>query len=329
MVSGQYAISGLPTVYEEDEKAVTLEICLEDPVMGVEVTLKYGVLEDLDVITRCAVIKNTGSKTVFISKAYSATIDFLSGDFELLHFQGRHTMERNLERIPVIHGSQTFGSLRGTSSHQHNPFFILAEKGTTEDFGSCYGMSFLYSGNFRFEIEKDQFQQTRMQMGIQDEIFDYPLDSGNMFHTPEVAMSYTSQGLATLSHIYHRLIRYHVCWGKYKTARRSVLINSWEAAYMDFDEEKIISIAKQASEIGVEMFVLDDGWFANRDTDNSGLGDWYVNKNKISSSPAWNFFWLPDQCSRFPRICRPKPSDRQGNRDQHQKRGSDGWMFWI
>lgn len=286
MVSGKYAISGLPAVYEEDEKAVTLEICLEDPVMGVEVTLKYGVLEDLDVITRCAVIKNTGSKMVFISKAYSATIDFLSGDFELLHFQGRHTMERNLERIPVIHGSQTFGSLRGTSSHQHNPFFILAEKGTTEDFGSCYGMSFLYSGNFRFEIEKDQFQQTRMQMGIQDEMFDYPLDSGNMFHTPEVAMSYTSQGLAALSHIYHRLIRYHVCRGKYKTARRPVLINSWEAAYMDFDEEKIISIAKQASGIGVEMFVLDDGWFANRDTDNSGLGDWYVNKKKISSSLA-------------------------------------------
>lgn len=286
MIKGKYAIPGLPAVYEEEEKAFTLEVCLADPVMGVEVTLKYGILENLDVITRCAVIKNTGKGTVFITKVYSAVLDFLGGDFDLLHFQGRHTMERNLERIPVIHGSQTFGSLRGTSSHQHNPFCILADRETTEDFGGCYGMCFLYSGNFRFEVEKDQFQQIRMQIGLQDEMFDYPLAAGEIFHTPETAMAYTSQGLAALSHIYHELIRYHVCRGKYKTARRPVLINSWEAAYFDFDRKKIMDLAKQASDLGVEMLVLDDGWFGNRDTDNSGLGDWYVNEKKLGGTLA-------------------------------------------
>ena len=294
---GKYSIPGLPAVYEnetaigrtvketdDDGSVYTLEICLADEAQGIEVILKYGVFIELDVITRSAVIRNTGAETVYIEKAGSACLDFLTGEFDLLHFYGRHAMERSLERIPVIHGNQSFGSRRGASSHQHNPFFILAEKETTEDFGSCYGMSFLYSGNFKFEVEKDQFHQTRMQMGILDEMFEYDLQPGGIFYLPEVAMSYSANGLSAMSHIYHELIRAHVCRGHYKQSRRPVLLNNWEATYFDFDGDKIIEIAEQAAELGVEMLVLDDGWFGKRDTDDSGLGDWYVNEKKLGGT---------------------------------------------
>ena len=278
----KYSIPGLPAVYaEKEDGAYTVNVVLEDSLFGLEVTLRYGVLPELDVITRSVIVKNNGERPIHLTKVYSAAMDFLTGDFELLHFHGRHAMERMEERIPVIYGNQSFGSRRGTSSHQQNPFFILAEKETTEDFGACYGMSMLYSGNFKCEVEKDQFGQTRMQIGLLDEMFEYPLEPGKAFYTPEVAMAYSENGLTALSHIYHKLIRYHICRGQYKTARRPVLINNWEATYMDFNGDKIVEIAKQAAELGVEMLVLDDGWFGSRDTDNSGLGDWVVNEDKM------------------------------------------------
>ena len=281
MKSGKYSIPGLPAVYADEKEAYTAEILLADERLGLEVLLRYGVLPGLDVITRSVVVRNGGNKTVFINKVYSACIDFLSGNYELLHFYGRHTMERNLERIPVIHGNQRFGSRRGMSSHQHNPFFILADEETTEECGSCYGMSFLYSGNFSFEAEKDQYYQTRIQMGLPDEMFDYPLEPGREFYSPETAIAYTSGGLSTLSHIYHDLIREHICRGKYKNTARPVLVNNWEATYLEFDGDKIIDIARQAAELDIDMLVLDDGWFGERDTDNSGLRDWIVNEEKL------------------------------------------------
>lgn len=283
-LKGKYAIPGLPCVYAKEDEAQTLEVVLRDERSHVEVTLKYGVLPEPDVITRSAVIKNCGEETIYIDKAYSAALDFVQGKFGLLHFYGRHAMERNLERTPVIHGSQSFGSRRGASSHQHNPFFILADEHACEDAGDCYGMSLLYSGNFGFEVEGDQFDQTRMQMGISDEMLDYPLSAGESFYTPEVALAYTAKGFAALSHIFHRLIRYHICRGKYKTVRRPVLINNWEATYMQFDGKKLIDIAEQAARLGVEMFVLDDGWFGNRDHDDKALGDWYVNEEKLGGT---------------------------------------------
>lgn len=264
--------------------AYTVEITLADPAAGAQAVLKYGVLPELDVITRSAIITNTGTGNIYINKAFSATLDFLRGDYDLLHFHGRHTMERNLERVPVMHGKQSFGSRRGTSSHQHNPFAILAERGTTEDAGGCYGMLLLYSGNFSFEAEQDQYRQTRMQMGMLDEMMDYPLVPGECMYTPEAAMVYSSDGLAALSHIYHETIRNHVCRGIYKNARRPVLINNWEATYFHFTGEKIVKLAEQAAELGVEMLVLDDGWFGKRDDDNSGLGDWTVNEKKLGGT---------------------------------------------
>lgn len=265
-------------------EAYTVEITLADRNAGVEVLLKYGVLPELDVITRSAVIKNTGAGKIYINKAFSSTLDFLRGDYDLLHFHGRHTMERNLERVPVMHGKQSFGSRRGTSSHQHNPFVILAERGATEDAGGCYGMSLLYSGNFSFEAEQDQYRQTRMQIGMLDEMMDYPLAPQECLYTPEAAMAYSAHGLAALSHIYHEMIRNHVCRGIYKNARRPVLINNWEATYFHFTGENILKLAEQAAELGVEMLVLDDGWFGKRDDDNSGLGDWTVNEKKLGGT---------------------------------------------
>ena len=282
VTKGKYSIPGLPAVYaDESSGAYTVNVILEDALLGIEVTLRYGVLPELDVITRSAVVKNTGNHLLYITKVYSAAMDFLSGEFDILHFHGRHAMERMEERVPVIFGNQSFGSRRGTSSHQQNPFFILADTETTEDYGSCYGMSMLYSGNFKLEVEKDQIGQTRMEMGLLDEMLEYSLEQGKEFYTPEVAMAYSQNGLTSLSHLYHKLIRYHVCRGKYKTSRRPILINNWEATYMNFNGDKIIDIAKQAAELGVEMLVLDDGWFGNRNSDNSGLGDWVVNEEKM------------------------------------------------
>lgn len=278
---GKYQIPGLPAVYADKDEAYTVEIFLEDEISGAEVVLKYGVLPELDVITRSTVVRNKGVKKLYINKVYSAVLDFLTGEFDLIHFYGRHAMERNEERIALVHGNQGFGSRRGTSSHQHNPFFILAESDTTERCGGCYGMSLLYSGNFWFEAETDQYEQTRVQIGMLPEMFDYPLQPGEEFFSPEAALAYTNEGLSTLSHIYHKLIRNHVCRGKFRDLRRPILINNWEATYLDFDGNKILDIARQAVELGVEMFVLDDGWFGKRDSDNSGLGDWWVNEEKL------------------------------------------------
>lgn len=280
VVKGKYELPGLPAVHAR-EGAETLEVVLADRAGGVEVTLLYGVLEDSDVITRAARIRNTGSGTVWIEKAASCSLDVLYGDYDLIHFHGRHGMERQLERSPLQHADCVLQSRRGASSHQQNPFFILAEHSAGEENGECYGFSLLYSGNFKAEAGIDQFQQTRAVLGLSDECFSWKLEPGEEFYTPEAAMCYCASGLSGLSQQYHWLIRRHVCRGPWQTAPRPVLINSWETAYMDFDGEKIFGIAEQAAELGVEMLVLDDGWFGKRDDDYSGLGDWTVNEEKL------------------------------------------------
>lgn len=281
IIPGKYSIPGLPAVFAAENEAYTAEIVLEDEASQAEIVLKYGVLPDLDIITRSTVVRNRGNRMLYIDKVNSACLDFLSGDYDLIHFYGRHAMERNMERVPVSHTRQDFSSRRGTSSHQHNPFFILADKETTEDHGSCYGMMLLYSGNFSCEAEKDQYHQTRIQTGLLDEMFDYPLAPGEEFYSPEAALAFTDKGLTQLSHKYHRLIREHVVRGKYKAGKRPVLLNNWEATYFEFTGDQIIEIGRQAAELGVDMLVLDDGWFGVRDTDNSGLGDWCVNEEKL------------------------------------------------
>ena len=284
IAAGKYTLKGLPFVRAEENEAETLKIILEDPVTKVELRLLYGVLEKEDIITRSVIIKNAGKAPVTVKKAQSACLDFLHGDYDLIKFYGRHAMERNMERMPVSHESTRIGSRRGTSSHQYNPGVILVGKNTNEDSGSCYGMLFVYSGNFLVEAEKDQYDQTRIQMGLTDELFAYPLEAGAEFTAPEVILSYTNKGLSRLSQQYHHCIMNHICQGKYVHANRPVLINSWEAAYFDFTGDTIVELAKEAKALGIDMVVMDDGWFGKRNDDNSSLGDWYVNEEKLGGT---------------------------------------------
>ena len=281
---GKYGLQGLPAVYASEEEAETLEIHMKDPVTQLQVTLLYGVLPELDVITRSVKIVNGGNGKIYLEKVQSACLDFVAGEYDLISFYGRHAMERNYQRTQVTHTNQSIGSRRGTSSHQYNPMLILTEREATEDFGSCYAMSFVYSGGFLGETEKDQFGQTRALLGLSQEQFSYPVESGEVFYAPEVVLSYSENGLAKLSQNLHRCYRKHLCRGKYKETVRPVLLNSWEASYFDFNGESIYQLAKQASELGIEMLVMDDGWFGKRDDDNSGLGDWYVNEEKLGES---------------------------------------------
>ena len=278
---GKYAVKGLPAVYADETEAETLEITLEDPVIKLQVVLMYGVLPQYDVITRSARIINNGKGTLYLEKIQSACLDFVTGSFDLISFYGRHAMERNFQRIPVKHGTYKIGSRRGTSSHQYNPLMILAGRDTTEDYGSCYALSFVYSGSFQGEAELDQYNQTRILLGLQEEQFSYPLKSGEVFYVPETVLTYSSQGLGKLSQNMHRCYRKQLCRGKYKEATRPILVNSWETAYFNFDSKRLYDLAVHAAELGVEMLVMDDGWFGKRNDDNSSLGDWVVNEEKL------------------------------------------------
>ena len=289
---GKYELPGLPAVYAKPEEAQTLEIVLEDAVSKVRVRLLYGVLEDEDIITRSVKITNYGTEYIVVEKASSACLDFITGEYDLLSFYGRHIMERNLQRARIGHGSQSIGSRRGTSSHQYNPAVIVAGKNTTEDIGDCYGMVFVYSGNFLCEAEQDQFDQTRILMGLQRDLFNYPLESGETLVVPETILCYSGRGFGDLSMKYHRCIRNHICDGarsRRKSGKtgfipRPVLVNSWEAAYFNFTGETIVELAREAAQLGIDMVVMDDGWFGKREDDNSGLGDWQVNEKKLGCS---------------------------------------------
>lgn len=278
---GKYELPGLPAAHAKEQDAETLEVILEDRVSKVQVRLLYGVLEKEDIITRSVEIINGGKKSIIVEKAASASLDFVSGTYDLITFYGRHAMERNFQRNEIAHGSYVIGSRRGTSSHQYNPAVIIAGKDTTEDYGNCYGMVFVYSGNFMCEAEQDQYNQTRVMMGLQSDLFHYPLAPGETLAVPETILCYSDKGFSDLSIKYHRCIREHICRGEYSNSPRPILVNSWEAAYFDFDGETIYRLAKDAAELGIDMVVMDDGWFGKRGDDNSGLGDWQVNEEKL------------------------------------------------
>ena len=279
---GKYGIEGLPAVYAAEDEAETLEVVLRDTASAVEVTLLYAVLPALDLVTRCARIRNLGETPVTLTKAASLCLDISRGSWEWVHFHGRHAMERQMERRLLFHGIQEIGSTRGTSSHHQNPTVLLCTPDCTETAGACIGAALVYSGSHQTRLECDQLGQVRMVMGIHPDLFRWELKAGETFSTPEVMLSYSDTGLETLSHHFHQAIREHICRGKYQLAERPVLINNWEAPYFGFDTEKILHIAEEAASLGVDMLVLDDGWFGKRDDDCSGLGDWFVNETKLS-----------------------------------------------
>ena len=286
ILPGKYRLPGLPAVYADakSDGAETLKIELEDARLGLGVTLLYGVLPEADIITRSAIVTNRGAAAFTVEKLQSACLDFVSGDFDLISFHGRHAMERLPDRRPLGHGAALIGSRRGYSSHQYNPFVILADRETTETAGRCWAMQFVWSGGFRAEAERDQYDQTRLQMGLDEERFSYPLQPGASITAPEVILSFSAQGLERLSHQLHRCIRRHVCRGKYRDERRPILLNSWEASYFDFSGASILRLAEEAKALGVELLVMDDGWFGQRSDDRRALGDWTANEKKLGGT---------------------------------------------
>ena len=280
-VPGKYTLPGLPAACAEDDTCETLRLKLRDAVHGLTVTLLYGVFAQADVITRAALLENEGNGPIRLDKAASACLDLPFGPWELIHFHGRHCMERQPERVPLSHNIQTLRSARGASSHQHNPFAILAAPHTTEEAGECLGAMLVWSGNFKIECEVSQMQSTRLVAGVSDDDFSWTLEPGGQFAAPEVLFCYSDQGLSELSARYHRFLQRHIIRSPWRDKPRPVLINNWEATYMDFDAQRIWDIARQARDLGVEMLVLDDGWFGERSDDSSGLGDWQFNEKKL------------------------------------------------
>ncbi len=287
IASGKPSIPGLPSTYvESDCEADTLEIFLRDPVKGLKVTLRYTAYNNIDVITRNAIITNGGEAPVIIEKALSASVDFEHSDFEMITLTGAWARERHIERGALRSGVQSVESRRGASSHQANPFLALTAKNATEDYGDVYGFNLVYSGNFSAGAEVDQIFRARAWIGINDYDFAWTLDCGDSFHTPEAVMVYSSKGIGEMSRTYHRLYRKRLVRGKYRDEPRPILANNWEATYFDFTEEKIINLAKEAAGLGIELLVLDDGWFGRRNDDTSSLGDWYVNTDKLPGGIA-------------------------------------------
>ena len=282
IINGKSKLQGLPATYVENEsEAETLEITLIDSLKNVEVVLSYSVFEEFDAITRSIKIKNLSNENINIERALSANVDFKDSKFDLIQLSGAWARERDFVRNPLRRGSQSIESRRGASSHAQNPFIALARKDATENTGDVFGFSLVYSGNFLANVEVDMYENARAQMGINPFDFKWLLENGEEFQAPEVVLAYSSEGLTGMSHIYHNLYGKRLCRGKYRDEIRPILINNWEATYFDFNDEKIEAIAKDASSLGVELFVLDDGWFGERNSDKSSLGDWFVNEEKL------------------------------------------------
>lgn len=282
IINGKTRLQGLPSTYIlKEEEANTLEIDLIDSITGLVATLSYTAYVDFNVITRSVRFQNDGQTNLRLLRALSMCVDFYDSNFELLNLHGAWARERHIEKRPLTSGTHAIESRRGASSPQQNPFIALLGKGADEENGEVYGFSLVYSGNFIAQVEVDQYRTSRVTMGINYFDFSWLLEPGENFQTPEVVMVYSSSGLGDLSRTYHKLYRTRLCRGEFKERIRPILINNWEATYFNFNAKKIMNIAQIASDLGIELFVLDDGWFGKRDNDKSSLGDWVVDKKKL------------------------------------------------
>ena len=281
--SGKPALKGLPATYTEaDSEADTLKISLTDEVQQLEVTLYYTVFNNIDAITRSTVIKNLGEKTVLCG-AMSAAVDFYGmADSDILTLDGTWTRERQITRKRITSGNQCVESRCGASSAYHSPFMAVCSKDAAETQGDVYGFSLVYSGDFVAGVELDAYNTARAYIGINPFQFSYTLERNDTFCTPEAVLVYSANGIGEMSRIYHKLYRTRLCRGKYRDSERFVLINNWEATYFDFNTDKLLDIAREAKSCGIEMLVMDDGWFGVRNSDNCSLGDWKVNTDKIT-----------------------------------------------
>ncbi|NGT02707.1 alpha-galactosidase [Clostridium perfringens] len=282
IIEGKLKLKGLPQTYVENkEDATTLEITLLDEVIKSKLKLYFTIFEDRAVITRSASFLNLSNKSINIEKAMSFNLDLPDSNYNMIQLNGAWGRERHVHDRSIKEGTQGFYSLKGASSAEFNPFLALRRPNTDEFSGEVIGFSLVYSGNFMAEIDVDTYNQTRIMMGIHPDRFSWPLNLNEEFYTPEVVIIYSDKGLNYMSQVYHSLYRECLMRGKWKNSVRPILLNSWEALSFSIDEEKIKELATNASKLGVELFVLDDGWFGKRNNDNDGLGDWTVNKEKF------------------------------------------------
>ncbi|MED3961562.1 alpha-galactosidase [Niallia taxi] len=282
LLKGKPVLDNLPAVYtEQAEEADTLEITLTDEVLRATLVLSYTIFRDRNVICRNARFINESDSAFFLDNAMSASVDLPDDQFEMIHLAGAWAREAHMEVQPLTKGIQSVYSSRGASSHAHNPFLALRRYNGTEHTGEVYGFSLVYSGNFLAQAEVDTYGVSRVMMGINPFQFRWKLKPGEVFQTPECIMVYTHEGLNGMSQTFHELYRERLARGYWRDRARPILINNWEATYFNFDEEKILSIAETAQNLGIELFVLDDGWFGNRNDDTSSLGDWFANEGKL------------------------------------------------
>ena len=280
--AGKPALKDLPATYANTEdECTTLEILTRDNTTGAEATLIYTVFEKLGAMTKSVRIANTSDLPMDIEKVYSASVSLTDMDYDMYHLYGRWNAERNMSISRLEHGHTSISSTRGSSSHYHNPFAALVKRGANEDQGEVYGFNLVYSGNFDITADCDYYETTRVNIGINPDGFTWHLEPGEEFQTPEAVLVYTNEGIGEMSRTFHRLYLGNLVRGRYKTEKRPLLINSWEAAYFNFDTDKLVSFAERAKEVGIEMLVMDDGWFGVRNSDNCSLGDWYVNEDKL------------------------------------------------
>lgn len=282
--AGKRKLTGLPATYVEDEsEATTLEINLYDELIQVTLCLQYTIFENSAAIARSVKFSNNSDQKYQLKTALSLNLDLPDANYEWLQFSGAWGRERHLYKTPLRPGIQAINSARGASSHMQNPFVILKRPFTTEEQGEALGVSFVYSGNFLAQAEVDEYSVTRLQIGIDPFQFSWCLKPNETFQTPEAILAYTSEGLNQLSQTFQKLYTTRLARGYWRDKERPILINNWEATYFDFTEEKLLSIAKKAKELGIELFVLDDGWFGERTKETAGLGDWYVNRNRLKN----------------------------------------------
>ncbi|MBA8772463.1 alpha-galactosidase [Staphylococcus coagulans] len=274
-------LKDLPHVRQSQQNVETLIIYLIDPVSQLRVKLYYSLFDDMNIIARHTEFENTGVNTLTLTRALSMNLDLMSDSFSLVHLSGAWGRERHVTQQSLSPGTFEIQSLRGHSSHLHHPFFALAQPNTTENSGLVYGMSFAYSGNFLGHVEVDNFNKTRASIGIHPEYFSWQLTPGTQFTTPQAYLAIGLAGFNDMSQQFHRLVHTYLIAPQWRNQPRPILINNWEATYYDFTEDKLVAIAEKAKELGIEMFVLDDGWFGSRNNDQEGLGDFFINKTKL------------------------------------------------
>lgn len=279
--NGKPKLKGLPATYAADDEAQTLEVFCYDPHSGLDITLMYSVFPKFDVITRSVKVENNGLAAIDLRRIISMSLDLDRMDYDMITLHGTWARERHVQRFPIRFGKQSIDSNRGATSHAHNNFFALCDHTATEDFGEAYGFALVYSGSFLGMVEVGQYEKTRALLGINPYDFSWHLEPGEDFQAPEVIMTYSGEGLGQMSRNFHDVMRNNLIRGKWKNMRRPILINNWEATYFNFDTDKLIDIAREAKKAGIEMLVMDDGWFGHRNDDKSSLGDWFVNEDKI------------------------------------------------